>query len=130
MLVGFQHAESTWSDSITIGLLVGGVVTVIVAAVHELYTKRSPILPPRLFQTRTTAIILVTVCIHALTFFSIAFYLPLCALPDLSLAEVDLNSLTQTVRPLSSSTLEPCTKGLLSSPDPVRFIFSPRSGGS
>lgn len=65
-------------------------------AVNEVYTSRSPIIPPRLFkasftlyrlaltrqqycilQTRTTAIILVSVLLHAIAFFSGAYYLPL-----------------------------------------------------
>jgi len=45
--------------------------------VNELFTKRSPIIPPRLFKTRTTSIILLTTFLHALTFFAGAYYLPL-----------------------------------------------------
>ncbi|KIM48915.1 hypothetical protein M413DRAFT_438091 [Hebeloma cylindrosporum] len=42
-----------------------------------MFTKRSPIIPPRLFQTRTNGIILITTFMHALAFFAGAYYLPL-----------------------------------------------------
>lgn len=75
-----------------------GVVCLIAASVNELFTKRSPIVPPRLFkvsdcyaslsmsteqlivtyfrQTRTTAVILISTFLHALGFFAGTYYLP------------------------------------------------------
>jgi hypothetical protein len=66
---------------------------IIAACVNEMYTTRSPILPPRLFkvcnvskmriridrvqQTRTTTLLLLSVFIHAIAFFEASFYLPL-----------------------------------------------------
>lgn len=52
-------------------------VLLILGAINEIYTTRSPIIPPRLFKTRTTAIILISVFLHALAFFAASFYLPL-----------------------------------------------------
>lgn len=80
ILVGFQGAESAakgWSAPETIAPLAIGVVLLIVTAFYELYTKSEPILPPRLFQTRTTAAILVATFLHSFTFFAASYYVPL-----------------------------------------------------
>ncbi|KAF9469176.1 MFS general substrate transporter [Collybia nuda] len=79
LLLGFNSSETTckWSSAETITLLTIGCVLLIVGAINEMFTKRSPIVPPRLFQTRTTGIILITTFFHALVFFSGAYYLPL-----------------------------------------------------
>ncbi|KAF9454660.1 MFS amino acid permease [Macrolepiota fuliginosa MF-IS2] len=77
ILFGFNESETSWSRTSTIVLLVLGGVTLIAAGVNEYFTKRSPIVPPRLFRTRTTTILLVTVFFHAVSFFCGAFYLPL-----------------------------------------------------
>ncbi|KAJ7449942.1 major facilitator superfamily domain-containing protein [Mycena latifolia] len=77
LLVGFNSSETSWSSAETIALLTVGGVLIVAAGVNECFTKRSPIIPPRLFQTRTTAAILVSTFFHALGFFSGAYYLPL-----------------------------------------------------
>ncbi|KII88358.1 hypothetical protein PLICRDRAFT_41528 [Plicaturopsis crispa FD-325 SS-3] len=77
LLIGFNNSETSWSTPSTIALLTVGGVLLVVAAVNEIYTNRSPIIPPRLFKTRTTAIILVSTFFHAIAFFSGAYYLPL-----------------------------------------------------
>ncbi|KAF7354722.1 Membrane transporter [Mycena sanguinolenta] len=61
----------------TIALLVAGCVTLGLGVTVEMWTNRSPIIPPRLFKTRTTGLIFFTVFLHAFAFFSAAFYLPL-----------------------------------------------------
>lgn len=76
LLLGFNFSEEKWRDAKTIALLTVGGCLLVVAAIHEAFTTRSAILPPRLFRTRTTSIILVSVFLHALTFFAGAFYLP------------------------------------------------------
>ncbi|TFK76316.1 MFS general substrate transporter [Pluteus cervinus] len=76
LLIGFNQSEISWSSKSTISLLVVGGVLLILGAVNEIYTKRHPIVPPRLFKTRTTGIILVTTFFHALAFFAGAYYLP------------------------------------------------------
>ncbi|TFK42411.1 major facilitator superfamily domain-containing protein [Crucibulum laeve] len=76
LLVGFNESEKDWSSATTIALLTIGCLLLIGGAINEGYTKRSPIVPPRLFQTRTTSIILITTFLHAVAFFSGAFYLP------------------------------------------------------
>lgn len=76
------------SSAETIALLTVGCVLLVSAAINELLTKRSPIVPPRLFQvtnapipchpfhlfpclqTRTTGVLLVSVFLHAIAFFS------------------------------------------------------------
>ncbi|KAJ7125471.1 MFS amino acid permease, partial [Mycena crocata] len=90
LLVGFDSSETTCGDTCcfpagripgssaeTICLVTFGCVLLIAAGVNECFTTRSPIVPPRLFQTRTTGIILVSTFFHALGFFSGAYYLPL-----------------------------------------------------
>ncbi|KAF8637399.1 hypothetical protein AX17_002894 [Amanita inopinata Kibby_2008] len=77
LLIGFNSSETSWSSAETIALLTVGCVLLLLGCVNELYTKRSPIIPPRLFKTRTTAIILLSVFLHAAAFFAGAYYLPL-----------------------------------------------------
>lgn len=77
LLIGFNQGETNWQAASTIALLVVGGVLLLAAAINEGFTKRSPIIPPRLFRTRTTAVILISSFIHALAFFAGAYYLPL-----------------------------------------------------
>ncbi|KAH8100187.1 MFS general substrate transporter [Cristinia sonorae] len=76
LLLGFNFSETSWSDAKTITLLAVGAVMLFVAAINEIFTTRSPILPPRLFKTRTTAALLISTFIHALAVFAGAYYLP------------------------------------------------------
>ncbi|KAH9842760.1 major facilitator superfamily domain-containing protein [Rhodofomes roseus] len=76
VLIGFNFSENSWDSAAAIAPLVIGVVLLLLATVNEIYTKRSPIIPPRLFKVRTTAFILITVFLHAIAFFSGTFYLP------------------------------------------------------
>lgn len=77
VLLGFNFSETGWSAPQTISLLVVGFVLLVAGAINELFTKRSPIVPPRLFQTRTTGLLLITTFLHAVAFFAGAYYLPL-----------------------------------------------------
>ena len=56
--------------------LVVGIVAIIAGAVNEIFTKSSPVIPPRLFKTRTTAGVLGVVFAQGIVFFAGAFYLP------------------------------------------------------
>jgi hypothetical protein len=65
LLVGFDQAGlSRWSDAETIAFLTVGGVMLIAGSINEAYTKKSPIVPPRLFKTRTTAGILILTFFH------------------------------------------------------------------
>jgi hypothetical protein len=76
-LVGFHYSETSWSDPKTIGLLAVGVVLIGLAVANEWLIKtREPIIPPRLFTTRTPACLLASVVIHGMVFFTISYYLP------------------------------------------------------
>ncbi|KAL5523988.1 hypothetical protein ACEPAG_8161 [Sanghuangporus baumii] len=80
VLVGFQSAQTAakrWQAPETISTLVVGGVLLIAGSVNEIYTSKEPIIPPRLFQTRTTAAILISVFFHSMTFFSASYYVPL-----------------------------------------------------
>ena len=76
-LIGFHYSETSWSDPKTIALLAVGVVIIGLAAANECLIKtREPIIPPRLFTSRTPACILTGVFIHGMMFFTISYYLP------------------------------------------------------
>ncbi|KAG8974026.1 hypothetical protein FRC05_007942 [Tulasnella sp. 425] len=77
LLVGFNQSESDWHSPATIALITVSVPIIAAGIVNEFYTSRRPIIPPRLFKTRTTLLILITVFLHGFAFFSAAFYLPL-----------------------------------------------------
>jgi Na+/melibiose symporter-like transporter len=65
-----------WSSSVVLGTLIPGVVCLLAATINELYTKRRPLVPPRLFQTRTTGGILTSVFLHGIVFTPATYYLP------------------------------------------------------
>lgn len=77
LLLGLNSSATSWSSAKTICLLSLGCVLIVLGAVNEVFTQRSPIVPPRLFKTRTTTFILISVFFHALAFFAGAYYLPL-----------------------------------------------------
>jgi len=77
LLVGFNQSQTSWSSASTIALIVISGVLFAAGIVNELYTKRIPIIPPRIFKTRTTGLILVSVFIHGFAFFAATYYLPL-----------------------------------------------------
>lgn len=77
LLLGFNEGERGWDKASTIALVTIGLVLLIAGGIYECYTTRSPVVPPRLFKTRTTTILLVSCLFHAVAFFSGAFYLPL-----------------------------------------------------
>ncbi|KAJ7755212.1 MFS amino acid permease [Mycena metata] len=77
LLLGFNQSQNGWDKPATIALLVVGCATLIFGVIFEAFTTRSPIIPPRLFKTRTTGLIFVTVFLHGFAFFSAAYYLPL-----------------------------------------------------
>jgi len=77
LLIGFNSSETTWQSAETIALIVIGGTLLILGSVNEIYTKRSPIIPPRLFKTRTTGLAMVSNFLHAIVFFAGSYYLPL-----------------------------------------------------
>ncbi|KAJ6473279.1 major facilitator superfamily domain-containing protein [Mycena sanguinolenta] len=77
LLLGFNQSQNGWDKLATLALLFAGLVALAFGVAVEMWTDRSPILPPRLFKTRTTVLIFFTVFLHSFAFFSAAFYLPL-----------------------------------------------------
>lgn len=77
LLIGFNSSETTWQSAETIALLAAGGTLLVLGGINEIFTKRSPIIPPRLFKTRTTGFILVAAFFHGVTFFSGSYYLPM-----------------------------------------------------
>ncbi|THU87242.1 MFS general substrate transporter, partial [Dendrothele bispora CBS 962.96] len=76
LLIGFNSSETSWSSAETIALVAAGACLLVLSGFYESFTTKSAILPRRLFQTRTTSIILISAFTHALTFFPGAYYLP------------------------------------------------------
>jgi hypothetical protein len=66
-----------WTSSVVLGTLIPGVVCFVAAVINELYTKRQPLIPPRLFKTRTTGGVLISVFLHAVVFTPAIYYMPL-----------------------------------------------------
>ncbi|TDL18787.1 MFS general substrate transporter [Rickenella mellea] len=75
-LVGFSASQTSWSSAETISTLVVGSVLLVAGAINEVYTSKDPVIPPRLFKTRTTAGVLIITFLHAVTFFCASFYIP------------------------------------------------------
>ena len=66
-----------WDSSVVLGCIIPGGICLVLAVVNELYTKRQPLIPPRLFKTRTTAGVLISVFLHAVVFTPQTYYMPL-----------------------------------------------------
>ncbi|KAJ7096214.1 major facilitator superfamily-domain-containing protein, partial [Mycena epipterygia] len=77
LLIGFNQSQNGWDRAATISLVIVGAVIILLGLAWEFFTKRSPIMPSRLFKTRTTGSIFLTTFLHAFAFISAAFYLPL-----------------------------------------------------
>jgi hypothetical protein len=58
LCVGFTSGEEDWAAPQTIACLLVGVAVLVVAGYVEVTTKRSAVIPPRLFKIRTSAAIL------------------------------------------------------------------------
>ncbi|GAA6054990.1 hypothetical protein JCM3770_000481 [Rhodotorula araucariae] len=77
ILVGFTSGEQSWDRPQTIACLVVGAATLGAAVFVELRTKRSPIIPPRLFRIRTSAALLIGVFVQSYSFIAMSYYQPL-----------------------------------------------------
>ncbi|KAH8119468.1 MFS general substrate transporter [Phellopilus nigrolimitatus] len=80
VLVGFQSAETAargWVSPQTLAPLIVGGVLIVLGGVNEYFTPKQPIIPPRLFRTRTTTAILLSALLHSFMFFSASYYVPL-----------------------------------------------------
>ncbi|UZJ56504.1 hypothetical protein CBS101457_005824 [Exobasidium rhododendri] len=82
-LLGFTFAETDgFASPKAIACIVVGACLFPVFVAYEFWAEKKfpsvkPIVPPRLFRTRTTALLLVGVACHSLSFFAAAYYLPL-----------------------------------------------------
>lgn len=77
-LVGLQlgGVALLWSSATVIGLLVGGIVASLLFLAQE-QTHKQPIVPPRIFSTRSPAACLAVAFLHGLTYIACLYYLPL-----------------------------------------------------
>ncbi|KIK40350.1 hypothetical protein CY34DRAFT_13769 [Suillus luteus UH-Slu-Lm8-n1] len=76
-LLGLNSSETAWKNPETIALLAVGGTLLIIGGINEIFTTRSPIIPPRLFKTRTTGFTLVSVFLDAVVFSEGSYYLPM-----------------------------------------------------
>lgn len=78
LLIGFQGAQTSgWDSALTIASLAIGGVLFISTGFYEYFVAREPVIPPRLFRTRTTTCILLSSTLQSITFFSASYYVPL-----------------------------------------------------
>lgn len=76
ILVGLNNGTQKWKSVGTIVPLALGAVLLLLGAVNEVYTKQAPVVPPRLFKTRTTAALLILTFCHGVAFFAGAYFIP------------------------------------------------------
>ena len=67
----------SWTSSVVLGTTITGVICLIAAVINELYTTRQPLIPPRLFKTRTTGGVLISIFLHGVVFTPALYYMPL-----------------------------------------------------
>lgn len=80
VLIGFQNSTTDsegWVAGETVTALAVGFVLLALGAMNEMLTHRDAIIPPRLFKTRTTALLLVASFIHSVMVFGSGYYVPL-----------------------------------------------------
>ncbi|KAL5528483.1 hypothetical protein ACEPAF_7619 [Sanghuangporus sanghuang] len=79
-LFGLEDANTAadgWRAPETLAPLIIGIVLLTAGVVNGVLTKRNPIIPPRLFKTRTTAACCIGTFIHTFVFFGASYYTPL-----------------------------------------------------
>ncbi|KZT58571.1 MFS general substrate transporter [Calocera cornea HHB12733] len=77
LLLGFSFGGTAWNTPQAISLLAIGGVLLLAACINELFTKRSAIIPPRLFKTRTTTAFLLVTFLHGVAMLCASYYIPL-----------------------------------------------------
>ncbi|KAF8306334.1 MFS general substrate transporter, partial [Clavulina sp. PMI_390] len=77
VLIGFNHSEVNWDSAATIASLAIGCTLLFLGIINEFFTSRQPIIPPRIFRTRTTGTLLLGCFAHGMTFIGGTFYVPL-----------------------------------------------------
>lgn len=78
LLVGLEQGSANgWGEPASIALLVIGPVMLVSAGIVEARTSRPPIIPPRLFKTRTPAFLLIGVMCQAWAFIGQSYLQPL-----------------------------------------------------
>jgi EmrB/QacA subfamily drug resistance transporter len=77
-IVGLQlgGVALPWASATVIGLLVGGIVAALLFDAQE-HTHHQPIVPPRIFSTRSPAACLAVAFLHGMTYIACLYYLPL-----------------------------------------------------
>ncbi|KAJ3473778.1 hypothetical protein NLG97_g10137 [Lecanicillium saksenae] len=73
----FGGTQYAWNSATVICLLVFGAVTIAIFLVYESRVAKFPVIPVRLFNTTTSVATYVTSALHAFTFISASYYLPL-----------------------------------------------------
>lgn len=76
LLLGFDAGERDWSSTNAIVFVTVGGALLVAGTINEGLTKRSPIVPPRLFRTRTTIGVLCSAFLHSFIFYAVTYYGP------------------------------------------------------
>ncbi|KAL5485001.1 hypothetical protein ACEPAI_7643 [Sanghuangporus weigelae] len=79
-LFGLEDANTAadgWRAPETLAPLIIGIVLLVAGIVNDAFTKTDPVIPPRLFKTRTTAACCIGVFIHSFVLFAESYYTPL-----------------------------------------------------
>jgi MFS family permease len=78
-LLGLEYGgtEHPWNSGIVIGLLVAGIVVFVLFFVVEAKFAKYPIIPIRLFATRSNIAILGVCFFHGIAFIGVIYYIPL-----------------------------------------------------
>ncbi|KAG2137516.1 MFS general substrate transporter [Suillus clintonianus] len=79
LLIGLNSSETTWQSAKTIALLAVGGTLLIIGGINEIFTKRSPIIPPRLFKANTYNGLDISFCLLARSaiIYDYSSYLPM-----------------------------------------------------
>ena len=73
LLVGLNNGATDWHATSTIAPLAIGAVAIVAGLINECYTKQSPLIPPRLFKTRTTVAILISCFLQSIAFLALVY---------------------------------------------------------
>lgn len=78
-LLGLESGGVThpWSSAYTLGLIIGGIVTIILFFLNEWKYAKYPIMPLHLFSNRSACAAYACVFLHGFVFISGSYYLPL-----------------------------------------------------
>ena len=58
---------------VKLALLLGGILALVAGCINEVLTSKTPIVPPKIFQQRTSAAVMLVNVLHGIAFMAGAF---------------------------------------------------------